>query len=163
MSNGTVPAREGSNRRSFRLKIEALEAAANRGVIPKDLQEIVLLKDLAAWNDLERNLTAWTSNNVHSVNGHNPDLHRRWLDVRARIDLILVKKRSGKTLNESKRQERILRSENKVLMLQNAALLSAEEHLLKRLRLARRDLENANRKLVAAGFEPVKSTSESER
>ncbi len=159
MPNDVVPVREGSNRRSFRLKIEILEAAADRGVIPEELQAIATLKDLAAWKDEERELTPWTSNNVHSKGGHNPGLHQRWLDVRKRIELMLAKKRSGKTHTESKRQETILRSENKVLMIQNAALLASEEELHKRLRQAQRDLEGANNRLTKAGLKPVQSTS----
>ncbi len=159
MARDDVIGREGSNRRSFRMKIELLEAAADRGVIPADLRKIMLLKDLAAWEDEARGLTHWSSNSVHSVGGRNPDLHQRWLDVRKRIDLIIGKKRSGKTLAKSKRQELMLRVEIRALLIQNEKLLAKEEELNKRLRQAQRDLKVANDRLATAGVTRIGSTS----
>lgn len=158
MPDKVVPVREGSNRKSFRLKIEVLESAADRGVIPEELQKIKLLKDLADWEDDKRGLTSWTSYSVHSKGGLNPGLHQRWIEVRKRFDLILARKRSGKSLAESSRQETVLRSENKVLMIQNEALLVTEEELRKSLRLAGRDLGVANGILSRAGLNPVIAT-----
>ncbi|WP_342248791.1 hypothetical protein [Sphingomonas sp. OTU376] len=158
MSPETTPTREGKNRKSFRLKVEILERAADSGSIPENLRNIKLLKELAAWEDKTLGLTAWTSANVHSKNGHNPDLVKRWVDVRGRIALIVPHRRTGRTLRESQKQEITLRSEVKVLLLQNEALLVLEERYQKQLRMAARDLDAANDRLRSAGLATVPAT-----
>lgn len=158
MSPETTPTREGKNRKSFRLKVEILERAMDSGNIPENLRNIKLLKELAAWEDKTLGLTAWSSANVHSRNGHNPDLVKRWVEVRRRIALIMPHRRTGRTLRESQKQEITLRSEVKVLLLQNEALLVLEERYQKQLRMAARDLDAANDRLRSAGLATVPAT-----
>lgn len=158
MSPETTPTREGKNRKSFRLKVEILERATDSGNISENLRNIKLLKELAAWEDKTLGLTAWSSANVHSRNGHNPDLVKRWVEVRRRIALIMPHRRTGRTLRESQKQEITLRSEVKVLLLQNEALLVLEERYQRQLRMAARDLDAANDRLRSAGLATVPAT-----
>lgn len=101
MSSEPAQPREGKNRKSFRLKIEFIEAAERSGTVPAHIRDLKLLKDLASWEDEERGFTAWTSENVHSENGRNPDLAKRWHEVRQKIDRIIPHKRTGRNLSES--------------------------------------------------------------
>ncbi|KKW93232.1 hypothetical protein [Sphingobium chungbukense] len=159
MSSEPAQLREGKNGKSFRLKIEFLEATARSGTIPEFIRDMKFLKDLASWEDEERGFTAWTSENVHSENGRYPDLAKRWHDVRQKIDRIIPHKRTGRNLSESKKQEISLRSENKVLMLQNESLLVNVENLRKQLRKALNDLERANKSLRGHGLEIILPTA----
>lgn len=159
MSSEPAQLREGKNRKSFRLKIEFVEATARSGTIPEFIRDMKLLKDLASWEDEERGFTAWVSENVHSKNGRNPDLAKRWHDVRQQIDRIIPHKRTGRNLSESKKQEISLRSENKVLMLQNEDLLVKVEDLRKQLRKTLSDLERANTSLRGHGLSTILPTA----
>jgi hypothetical protein len=68
-------------------------------------------------------------------------------------------KRTGRNLSESKKHEISLRSENKVLMLQNESLLVEVENLRKQLRKALNDLERANKILRGHGLATILPTA----
>lgn len=139
--------KEGPARRSFRLKVEALEKAASDGVVPEDLPVIGNVGDLRTWNDPP--MTSWSSHSVAAPGGPNSDL-------RFRFDRILptfVKLQTGKVKRGPLPPKGmsvtrwLILHENAALIRQNAELLVRVKELEIALRVERTIVESSKAKI----------------
>ena len=148
--------REGPARRSFRAKLELLEAAAagrqTLSWIPRTVKEV---RD---WSEPDRGLTSWSSFTVATLNGPNGDLRRR-LD--AALALLNRKERSRSDQHRSRTDEhRLALREVAALAAQNVAFsvqiadLKAEvarrQDLIEILSARERDLIDTLNKILPA-------------
>lgn len=133
--------KEGQSRRSFRLKVEAIEKAVRENSIPSDIPTLRRIQDVRDWNAPP--LTAWVSYSVAAPKGPNADL-------RARLDAVFptfVQRQNG-TLRKGVRApshadpgEWLASRERDVLLIQNAELLAQVDELNARVRLLQHERE----------------------
>lgn len=114
----TSGGREGPARRSFRAKVERLEAlAAGRETSPSPIPRN--LKEVRDWSEPDRGLRPWSSFTVATLNGPNGDLRRR-LDA-ALAELSKKASRPDQVRSRTEEHRRTLR-EVAALAAQNVTL-----------------------------------------
>ncbi|QAY78897.1 hypothetical protein [Sphingosinicella sp. BN140058] len=139
--------REGAARRSFRLKVEALEQAVKEGIVPKELPKILKLDDVRCWNAPP--MSSWSSFSVAAPGALNSDL-------RERLDRVLpsfVKLQSGKVKRGPKPPRTmsvgdwLIREERNALLQQNAQLLGRVQEAESQVRSMRTIIASQKKKI----------------